>query len=85
MSEIATMPDAPATAPDPDETVAALLAERQSLVRANRMLAARVDALMNVHHAAILILDPETGDILDANDAAVRRYARSRTESYNFV
>ena len=80
MSEIATMPDAPATAPDPDETVAALLAERQSLVRANRMLAARVDALMNVHHAAILILDPETGDILDANDAAVRRYARSRTE-----
>lgn len=62
------------------EDLAALLAERQGLIRANRFLADRVDALMNVHHAAILIIDPESGTILDANDAAVRRYAHSRTE-----
>lgn len=63
-----------------DEKFAAILAERDVLSRANRFLADRVDALMNVHHAAILIIDPETGIILDANDAAVRRYAHGRAE-----
>ena len=62
------------------DAFAALLAERQALVRANRFLADRVDALMNVHHAAILIIDPQTGAIIDANDAAVRRYANGRAE-----
>lgn len=65
---------------DPQAEIATLLAEQQSLRRANRFLADRVDALMNVHHAAILIIDPDTGTVLDANEAAVRRYAASRTE-----
>ena len=66
--------------PAPEQSVATLLAERQGLIHANRLLAARVDALMNVHHAAILIIDPGTGTILEANDAAVRRYAHSRAD-----
>lgn len=79
MSEFVTdVPKIGATPADGD--IAALLAERQGLLRANRFLADRVDALMNVHHAAILIIDPDTGTILDANDAAVRRYAHSRAE-----
>ncbi len=69
-----------ATTIPPDGDFAALLAERDALARANRFLADRIDALMNVHHAAILILDPATGTILDANDVAVRRYARGRAE-----
>lgn len=59
---------------------AALLAERQGLLQTNRFLAERIDALMNVHHAAILIIDPETGAIIDGNHAAVRRYAAGRPE-----
>lgn len=58
----------------------ALIAERDALRRANRMLAERIEGLMNVHHAAILVIDPETGEILDANAAAQRRYAASRAE-----
>lgn len=64
----------------PSDEVAALLAERQGLLRANRFLADRVEALMNVHHAAILIIDPASGTIIDANDAAIRRYAHGRGE-----
>ena len=79
MSELVT--ELSEIAPTPSTAdVAALLAERQGLIRANRFLADRVEALMNVHHAAILIIEPETGTILDANDAAVRRYAHGRAE-----
>lgn len=79
MSEFVT--EVPGFTPTPsNQDFAALLAERQGLIRANRFLAARVDALMNVHHAAILIIDPDDGTILDANDAAVRRYAHNRAE-----
>lgn len=60
------------------ETIATLIAERDALRRSNRMLAERIDGLMNVHHAAILIIDPQSGEILDANAAAVRRYASGR-------
>lgn len=62
------------------EARSALEAECEALRRANRMLAGRIDALMNVHHAAILIIDPDTGTILDGNLAAVRRYARDRAD-----
>ncbi len=64
----------------PAPTRSALEVECDALRRTNRMLAERIDALMNVHHAAILILDPESGAILDANAAAVRRYANGRAE-----
>jgi diguanylate cyclase (GGDEF)-like protein/PAS domain S-box-containing protein len=52
----------------------------EALARENRFLRDRIDALMNVTHAAILVIDPESGRIIDANDAAVRRYAGSRDE-----
>jgi len=65
---------------EPQQDVAALTARLYELEQANRFLADRIDALMNVHHAAILIIDPETGLILDGNLAAVRRYARGRDD-----
>ncbi|CAI9407211.1 Diguanylate cyclase DgcM [Pleomorphomonas sp. T1.2MG-36] len=43
-----------------------------------RFLGDRVDALMNVHHASILVIDPRTGKIIDGNKESVARYAGSR-------
>ncbi len=54
------------------------MAERQSLILENRFLADRIDALMNVHHAAILVIDPDSGLVIDGNRAAVDRYAEDR-------
>jgi diguanylate cyclase (GGDEF)-like protein len=43
-----------------------------------RFLGDRVDALMNVHHASILVIDPRSGKIIDGNNESVVRYAGSR-------
>lgn len=43
-----------------------------------RFLGDRVDALMNIHHASILVIDPQSGKIIDGNKESVTRYAGSR-------
>lgn len=43
-----------------------------------RFLGDRVDALMNIHHASILVIDPRNGKIIDGNKESVARYAGSR-------
>ena len=43
-----------------------------------RFLGDRVDALMNVHHASILTIDPRSGKIIDANNESIARCAGSR-------
>lgn len=60
-------------------------AERESLccdvtalLERIRFLGDRVDALMNIHHASILVIDPQTGQIIDGNKQSVARYAGSR-------
>jgi diguanylate cyclase (GGDEF)-like protein/PAS domain S-box-containing protein len=58
--------------------VSALLTERQALILENRFLSERIDALMNVHHAAILVIDPQTGQVIDGNQTAIARYAQNR-------
>ncbi len=59
-------------------TISTLLAERQTLTLEKTFLAERIDALMNVHHAAILVIDPDTGRIIDGSYPAVSRHARDR-------
>lgn len=67
----------PAAAATRDE-IAATAEENRRLAAKCRDLSDRIDALMNVHHAAILIIDPATGMVIDGNHAAVRRYAADR-------
>ena len=52
--------------------------DRGVLLERIRFLADRVDALMNIHHASILIIDPQSGKIVDGNNESVLRYAGSR-------
>ncbi len=50
----------------------------KALLERIRFLDDRVDALMNVHHASILVIDPQSGKIIDGNNESVARYAGSR-------
>lgn len=52
--------------------------DREVLLERVRFLGDRVDALMNIHHASILIIDPQSGKIIDGNNESVLRYAGSR-------
>ncbi|MBN2752013.1 MAG: GGDEF domain-containing protein [Rhodospirillaceae bacterium] len=61
-----------------EQKISTLLAEQHTLVMQKTFLAERIDALMNVHHAAILVIDPENGQIIDGNRTAITRYAHDR-------
>lgn len=46
----------------------------------NEILTARLKAMFNSHEAVMLIIKPYTGEIIDANPAAVRFYGHTRNE-----
>lgn len=67
--------------PDEDHdqnNIDSLCDDKGVLLERIRFLSDRVDALMNIHHASILIIDPQSGKIIDGNNESVLRYAGSR-------
>lgn len=61
-----------------EENIDSFCCDRALLLERIRFLGDRVDALMNIHHASILIIDPQSGKIIDGNNESVLRYAGSR-------
>ena len=61
-----------------EENLDSFCCDRGILLEKIRFLGDRVDALMNIHHASILVIDPQSGKIIDGNNESVLRYAGSR-------
>ena len=61
-----------------EENLDSFCCDRGILLEKIRFLGDRVDALMNIHHASILVIDPQSGRIIDGNNESVLRYAGSR-------
>ncbi len=61
-----------------EESADSFCCDRGILLERIRFLGDRVDALMNIHHASILVIDPLSGKIIDGNNESVLRYAGNR-------
>lgn len=56
------------------------LAERDALLESVKVSEERFRSMFERHKAVMLLIDPQTGDLVDANPAAARFYGHSRDE-----